>query len=334
MSALIVALFMWLLVVTLALRAGSRPDNTMLKAAIVIAASLTTNIDGLYLWAAKELPWPNGLDLAANVLLIFGVYYLSLAVARGAGSGDAPSSREESWMRRAAAATVVIMGVSFYFIDDPYPSAIFMLDYGHQPAAALYSGIQYLYILAVMAGTLITCWRNVPRMRRKRFRAGFRIIALGCVAGIVLSISVLIMDGANVSGNEELRKAAGSVYDVSNPATVVLLSAGLAVAPVCRLVSDLSIRRRIRVLEPQLREIWLGTVAQAPAVSLVGTAARSVTARSTKSTRDSADTIHRLVIEIHDWMDLAENRGRQLPAAQRSVVDEAEALCLQQGRSV
>lgn len=334
MNALIVALFMWLLVVTLALRAGSRPDNTMLKAAILIAASLTTNVDGLYLWAAHELPWPNGLDLAANVLLIFGVYYLSRAIACGARSADALSSREELWIQRAAVAAVVIMGVSFYFIDDPYPSASFMLDYGHQPAAAVYSGIQYLYILVVMVGTLITCWRNVPKMRRKRFRAGFRIIALGCVAGIVLSISVLIMDGANVSGNEELRQAAGSVYDVSNPATVVLLSTGLAVAPMCRIFSDRSVRRRIRVLEPQLTQIWLGTVAQAPAVSLVGTTARTVTARSARSTRGTADTIHRLVIEIHDWMDLAENRGRQLSAAQLCVVDEAEALCLKQGRSV
>ena len=334
MNALIAALFMWLLVVTLALRAGSRPDNTMLKAAIVIAVSLTANIDGLYLWAARELPWTNGLDLAANVLLVIGVYYLSRAIARGARAGDAANSREESWIRRAAVAAVVIMGVSFYFIDDPYPSASFMLDFGYQPAAAVYSGIQYLYILAVMVGTLITCWRNVPKMRCKRFRAGFRVIALGCVSGIILSISVVIMDGANVSGNEELRQSAGSVYDVSNPATVVLLATGLAVAPMCRIFSDLSVRRRIRVLEPQLTQIWLGTVAQAPAVSLVGTTARTVAARRANRTRGTADRIHRLVIEIHDWMDLAENRGRHLPDAERSVVDEAEGLCLKQGWSL
>ncbi|WP_104160346.1 hypothetical protein [Arthrobacter sp. ZGTC212] len=332
MSNLIVVIFMWLLVLTLALRARTRPDNTMLKASIVIAASLTTNIDGLYLWAAEKMPWPNGLDLAANALLIFGVYYLSRAIAHGARAGDTVSGRGTLWLRRAAVITVVIMAVSFALIDDPVPSFSFMLDYGSQPAAALYSGIQYLYILAVMVGTLATCLKNVPHMRRKRFRVGFRIIALGCVAGIVLCISVLVMDMANVTGNEELRRAAGTVYDVSNPLTVVLLSAGLAVAPIGRILSDLRVRRQIRVLEPRLRAVWLSTVAQTPAVSLVGTTAQSVTEGHRKRARNTADTIHRLVIEIHDWMDLSENRGQQMSPADRSVVNQAEALCLKQGR--
>lgn len=331
MNNLIVVVFMWLLVLTLALRARTRPDNTMLKAAIVIAASLTTNIDGLYLWAANRLPWPNGLDLAANVLLIFGVYYLSRAIAHGARAGDSATGREALWLRRAAVITVAVMTVSFAFIDDPVPSFSFMLDYGSQPAAALYSGIQYLYILAVMVGTLATCHRNVPQMRRRRFRAGFRIIALGCMAGIVLCLSVLVMDAANVTGNEELRGAAGIVYDVSNPLTVVLLSAGLAVAPIGRILSDLSARRQIRVLEPRLRAVWLATVAQTPAVSLVGTTAQSVTAGHGKSRGSTADTIHRLVIEIHDWMDLSGNQG-QMSAADRNTVNQAEAFCLKQGR--
>ncbi|MDN3481905.1 hypothetical protein QMA10_08205 [Arthrobacter sp. APC 3897] len=332
MNNLIVVVFMWLLVLTLALRARTRPDNTMLKAAIVIAASLTTNIDGLYLWAANRLPWPNGLDLAANVLLIFGVYYLSLAIAHGARAGDSTTGMQAMWLRRAAVITVVIMTVSFAFIDDPVPSFSFMLDYGSQPSAALYSGIQYLYILAVMVGTLVTCLRNVPQMRRRRFRVGFRIIALGCIAGIVLCLSVLVMDAGNVTGNEELRRAAATVYDVSNPLTVVLLSAGLAVAPIGRILSDLGARRQIRVLEPRLREVWLATVAQTPAVSLVGTTAQSVTGAQRNRRRNTADTIHRLVIEIHDWMDLAENSGREMSPADRSVLNRAEALCLKHDR--
>ncbi len=332
MNNLIVVVFMWLLVLTLALRARTRPDNTMLKASIAIAASLTTNIDGLYLWAAHKLPWPNGLDLAANVLLIFGVYYLSRAIAHGARPGDSANGKEALWLRRAAVTTAVIMTVSFAFIDDPVPSFSFMLDYGNQPAAALYSGVQYLYILAVMAGTLATCRSNVPQMRRRRFRVGFRIIALGCIAGIVLCLSVLVMDAANVTGNEELRSAVGTVYDVSNPLTVVLLSVGLAVAPIGRIISDLSVRRQIRRLEPRLRAVWLATVARTPAVSLVGTTAQSVTEGHGKGAGSAADTIHRLVIEIHDWMDLSENRGRQMSPADLSVVNQAEALCLKQGR--
>ena len=334
MNNVIVAVFMWLLVLTLALRARTRPDNTMLKASIVIAASLTADIDGLYLWAAERLPWPNGLDLSANVLLIFGVYYLSRAIAHAAGAAGLADGAKALWLRRTAVITVVIMAVSFAFIDDPEPSTSFMQDYGNQPAATVYSGIQYLYILAVMAGTLATCLRNVPLMRRRRFRVGFRIIALGCVAGIVLCGSVIVMDMANVTGNEQLRRAVANVYDVANPLTVLLLSSGLAVAPIGRFLSDFGVRRQIRVLEPRLRAVWLSTVAQTPAVSLVGTTAQSVADTHGKSMRNAEDTIHRLVIEIHDWMDLAENRGRQISPADRDVVSQAEALCLKQGRSL
>ena len=217
MNNIVAAAFMWLLALILALRAGTRPDNTMLKASIVIAASLTARIDGLYLLAADRLPWPNGLDLAANVLLVFGVYYLSRAIADGARAGDAASGRGALWLRRAAVITAVIMVVSFGFIEASEPSASFMLDYGNQPAAAIYSVTQYLYILAIMVGTLATCLRNVPLMRRRRFRVGFRIIALGCMAGIVLSVSVVVMDAAKVAGNEQLRGAFATAYDVSNP---------------------------------------------------------------------------------------------------------------------
>ena len=74
MITFLVAIFMWLLVFILALRAHARPDNTMLGAAIFIAGSLTSNIDEVYLWINSLLPWANAVDLLANMLLVTGVY--------------------------------------------------------------------------------------------------------------------------------------------------------------------------------------------------------------------------------------------------------------------
>ena len=226
MSTIVVAVFMWLLVLTLLLRARSRPDNTMVKAAVVIAASLTTNINGVYLWASDGLPWPNALDLVSNILLIIGVYYLSRAIVRGAGAGDGSVDRAQRWSAVAAAGTVLVMVVAFCLIDDPHASTTFMLDFGDQPAAGIYSGVQYLYIFAVMARTLSTCIRNVPQMRRRRFRAGFRLIGAGCGVGLVLCTSVIVMDIAHVAGAESLMRAVGTVYDISYALTVVLLATG------------------------------------------------------------------------------------------------------------
>ncbi|MCC9176841.1 hypothetical protein [Arthrobacter sp. zg-Y750] len=332
MITILVSVFMWLLVLTLLLRARSRPDNTMLKAAVVIAASLTTNINGVYLWAAHQLPWPNALDLVSNIFLIAGIYYLSRAIARGAAAGDTGAAPGQRWIPAAAGATILVMVVSFAFIDDPAVSTTFMLDYGDQTAAAIYSGIQYLYLFAVLAGTLLTCIRNVPHMRRRRFRAGFRIIGWGCCAGMGLCSSVIVMDVAHVAGAESLMRAVGTVYDISYALTVLLLASGLAVPPLGRVLSEFSVRRQIQELEPQVKALWLSTVAMAPAVSLLGTTAGSVAAGPEKTARDATDTIHRLVIEIHDWMNVSGQPA--LSVEHQSVLARAEALCLQQGRAV
>lgn len=333
MMNLLVVAFMWLLVLALSVRARTRRDNTMLRAAIVIAASLTTNINGVYLWAGNLLPWPNGLDLASNVLLIVGVYYLSRAITRGAMAGDTVSGREGTWAQRSALGTIAVMAVSFALIEDPQPSTTFMLDYGDQPAAGLYSAIQYVYIFAVMAATLGTCVRNVPLMRRKRFRAGFRLIGWGCAVGLLLCLSVIVMDVTHIAGEEGIMRAVGGVYDVLYPLTVVLLSAGLAVPPLGRVLNDVRSGRQIRDVEPALKALWLSTVAAAPAVSLVGTTAQTLAARR-RGLREATDAIHRLVIEIHDWMDVSGSADAVLSPADLAVLKQAEALCLQQGRTL
>ena len=336
MINLLVVGFMWLLVVVLSLRARTRPDNTMLRAAIVIAASLTTNIDDVYLWAGELLPWPNVLDLVSNVLLVVGVYFLSRAIVQGAAAFDEPRGRGRRWTLGAALIAVAVMLVSFSLIDAPASSTRFMLDYGDQLAAGVYSGIQYAYIFAVMAGTVVTCIRNVPHMRRLRFRIGFRLIGIGCGAGLLLCSSVIAMDIAHVAGADAVVRGLGPIYDVSYLLTVALLVAGLAVPPLVRVMKQISVRRQIQAVEPGLKSLWLRTVATAPAVSLVGTTAQSVKQAQEQSTRDASDTIHRLVIEIHDWLDAngGSSAEEELSAPERALLEQAEALCLKQGRSL
>ena len=148
MISVVVAGLMWALVVILSLRARRRPDNSLLAAAGIIATSMTTNISEVYLWAALWMPWPNALDVVANLLLIIGVAYLATAIRRGAAAVGTGKARGQHWTRSAAVVTVTGMIVAFCFIDNPEPSTTFMLSYGDQPATAAYSMIQYLFILA------------------------------------------------------------------------------------------------------------------------------------------------------------------------------------------
>lgn len=333
MIAFVVAMFMWALVFILALRARARPDNTMLRAATLIAASLTTNINEVYLWANNQLPWSNALDLTSNLLLIGGIYYLSIAITRGATRVAALRERGTVWMRRAAQSTAAVMVVSFALIDDPQPSTRFMLDYGHQPAAAIYSTVQYAYIFSVMTGTLLTCIKNVPRMRRPRFRIGFSIIGTGCFVALLLCVTVIAMDVANVLGAAGFLESVSALYDVLYLATVLLLCVGLAIPPVGRLVASLALKRQLKSIEPEIRRVWLTTVARSPGVSLVGTTPRDVEGRRSAAGRQSVETVHRLVIEIHDWLNVESGPSFELPARQRKILERAEKLCLRQGRA-
>lgn len=334
MSELIIACLMWALVLVLSFRVRTRPDNTMFLAAVVIASSLTTNIDALYLWASSWLPWPNILDLAGNALLIVGVYYLSRAISQGATRAGANAGRRIRWTRRAARATIVIMACAFILIDDPTPSTRFMTSYGHQGATAIYSGVQYLYIFAVMAGTLFTCIKNVPRMRQGRFRLAFRIIGAGCVSALLLCVSVIVMDVGHVLGANSLVHHIGSVYDSLNLVTMALLCVGLGIPPLKRVLSTIGLRRQVLVIEPKIRRIWLSTVAKNPAVSLVGSTAISPIPVKGLPTSVATDGIHRMVIEIHDWINVNRCSRDAVSAGGWEILREAESLCLQQGKVI
>lgn len=331
MIPLMVACFMWILVAILSVRVRTRSDNTMFRAAVVIAASLTTNIGAIYLWSASWLPGPNVFDLVANVLLIVGVYYLSRAITRGATRLGAVDTARTRWTHGAALVTVFGMVISFVFIDNPEPSTTFMLSYGDQVPAATYSTVQYLYIFAVMALTLITCVHNVPRMKKIRFRLGFTIIGAGCTTALILCLSVLMMDAAHVLGADDIVLSVGPVYDYLYLLTVLLLCVGLGIPPLHRLLNSGKVRKQVLTSEPEVRRIWLATVAKAPTVSLVKSTSTMDPVKE-HGTSTTIDGIHRMVIEIHDWASVGDGIRTCFSDNDRAVLREAERLCLQQGR--
>lgn len=328
MTNVLVAGFMWALVVVLSLRARNRPDNSVLWAAIAIAASFTTNIDSVYLTLTDIGPWPNGFDLAANILLMLGIYYLSRSIGRGATGLGSSGQFNERWIRVAVVCDVALMVLFFALIDAPSVSTSFMLAYGDQLPAALYSMIQYTYIFVVMMGVLVTCVRNVPRMRHGRFKVGFSFLAVGCMSALGLCAVVICMDVAHLAGRRDLMLALGLIYTVLYAVTVGLLCIGLGIPPASRLWLSFTRRRKIYVVEPGIRRLWGRTVAEHSSTSLV-TGAKPVESSGVEPAARTIGRMHRMVVEIHDWLNLHKS---SLSDADRRTLATAEELCMQPGR--
>jgi hypothetical protein len=191
--------------------------------------------------------------------------------------------------------------------------------------------VQYLFIGGVMLGTLTTCVRNVPRMMQPRFRIGFSVTGAGCMAALLLCASVVAMDVCHVLGELELMRALGGIYDILFFATMVLLCMGLAIPPLGRQISSLRLRRRVLAVEPEVRRIWANTVATTPSVSLVGANLRGSPAAQELRTDQATEGLHRMLVEIHDYLNVTDSSDT-LTAADWRQLDEAEALCLQQGK--
>ncbi|MET3172986.1 UNVERIFIED_ORG: hypothetical protein ABIB52_000814 [Arthrobacter sp. UYCu721] len=332
MTEFIVAGLMWALVAALSFRVRTRPDNTMFVAATVIAASLTTNVDAIYLWAASWMPWPNVLDLVANGLLIFGVSYLSRAIIKGATRRSRQNGRGARWPRYASTAVLVVMACAFAFIDDPRLSTTFMLSFGDQLAAGIYSAVQYIYIFAVMSVTLFTCVKNVPRMRQGRFRLGFSITGVGCAVAMLLCIVVVGMDIAHVLGSDSVLRSLGTIYNYLYLATMVLLCVGLGIPPIGRLLNSLAVRGKVVAIEPQIRRIWLSTVADSPAVSLVEPMEPPIAGAKAVPKNITTAGMHRMVIEILDWANVHRSSRGLVSDADWEAVRQAESLCLKHGK--
>ncbi|WP_026821088.1 hypothetical protein [Arthrobacter castelli] len=328
MTNVLVTGFMWALVAVLSLRARTRPDNSVLWAAIAIATSFTTNIDSVYLTLTDIGPWPNGFDLAANILLMVGIYYLSRSIGRGATGLGSSGEFSERWIRIAVICAVTAMVIFFVLIDAPSASTTFMLTYGNQLPAALYSIAQYTYIFVVMTGVLVTCIRNVPRMRHGRFKVGFSFLAIGCTSALGLCTAVIGMDIAHLAGNIGLMLGLGVLYNVLYAVTIGLLCIGLGIPPAGRLWHSLARARKAQKIEPRIRRIWARTVAEQSSLSLVSGTASMEDSEPERMARTIV-RVHRMVVEIHDWVTF---HKRSLSERDRRTLAAAEELCMQPGR--
>lgn len=312
MPQLIIAALMWTLVIVLVVFRRASKERSILYSAILIALSMMMSIDPLYLVVDG---WFGGGDithLPSCLALMVGVFFLARGVTR-VGHIQSP------WLSAALGPVTlvvssIVVSVAFFLVDKkPITTTSFMSEYGTQPAAGVYSGAQYAYLAIVIAAMGITAVRHLRDAHRKRERFTAWLLIIGSVAGVWLSVNIILMDIAHVIGAEDLLDVTSLFYYPLQIVTFAFLTFGLMAGPILRWIRY---ARRQRVLTANLDRIddlWKNATAARPSI-----ADRLATPSSEPSGR-----LHRRVVEIRDAA-LDNRNDFQLTAEDRALLREVE----------
>ncbi|MBU8865576.1 hypothetical protein [Paenarthrobacter aromaticivorans] len=315
MIQVVAAVLMWLLVISL-LPGTRRRDHSVLTAAITIAVAMTLNIDPVYTSLDEAFAARNYVDLLANVSMVVGIYFLSKAIIRAATPEDAGEGRDAIG---AVVLGVVILGLvsSFSFITTHGSSTRFMLDYGDQFPAALYSAIQFVYIGYVVSITGATCFRFRPGMSRPYYRLAFTFIGIGCALAVLLVSLVLVMDTLHLQGRLDAMRAVSPAYDVTVVAALAFLCVGLAIPPVARRILRLKDAATEDDLVRGLRVVWDKTAGMRQDVRLqLGVEDLAQQAPALK--------LHRMLVEVQDALLVEPGLASSLDIRELRVLSAAE----------
>ncbi|MET4538348.1 hypothetical protein ABIE37_000103 [Arthrobacter bambusae] len=316
MIQIVAAALIWLLVICLLPGLWRRRDYSVLTAAMTISVALTLNIDQIYVGLDSVLGGRNFVDLLANVCMVVGIYFLARAIIRAATPDETVEKRHRAGIFLLAA-VIAGLAVSFSAIVTQGSSTRFMLDYGNQWPAALYSSVQFLYIGFVVSVTGITCLRFRGDMLRPYFRASFTLIGVGCAFAVFLVILVLVMDVMHLQGRLNAMRSVSSIYDAAFVAAMVFLCVGLAIPPVAHRVLDRKQSATEEELVSDLTRIWEKTTKKRQDVRLV---------RGTEmiTQQDRAKRLHRMLVEVQDALLVEPGLGSSLDIHDLNVLNAAE----------
>ena len=246
---------------------------------------LLLNIDPVYLIADGWLGGHNFADLLANTAIIVGVSSFARGVAKAADGS--PPIAKVILGPYVLLVVVAVSTASFSMIETTGSSTLFMVDYGGQPAAAVYSGSQHLYFGLVTLAMTVVCIGQLTNVR------GFMLVStivllIGSSGQTLTCVDVIFMDVSHVPGNESLLRLGQSFYDYGNSLSIVLIAAGFGMLPSARLFNSRRTNAQIARLVEELSPAW----------------PRALEARSSGPTvepsGDQESVLHRQLVEIRD----------------------------------
>jgi len=310
---IVVAAAIWVgLIAVFILRWHSQADRSTIYLGMAAGFGLLLNIDSVYLIADGWLGGVNLGDLLANTAIIVGVSSFARGVAKAA---DGSSSIARVVLGPyVLVGVVVISAAAFSMIKTTGSSTRFMFDYGDQPAAAVYSGVQHLYFGLVTLAMAVVCIGQLANVRGF-MRTSTIVLLIGSLGQTLTCIAVIVMDVSHVAGNESLLRLGQYVYDYGNSLSIVLIAAGLVMLPSARFFNSRRTNAQIARLVEELSPAW----------------SRALEARSSGPTvepsGDQESVLHRQLVEIRDAQ--ASLGGEyELSPAEVSQLETAEAFLL------
>lgn len=285
------AMLLWALVASLLIFRRKRTDRSITYAATTIATAMTLNDDTIYTATDPLLGGRNATTLVADSLLLTGLFFLGRGVMR--------TGEYRPRLVRAAVSipTLVVsqlaIGIAFLLIDHRKTTTQFMNDLGDQPAAAVYSMINFSYSLVVTA-SMLTLAAGHSRRNSGIQRFPPTLLALGSAFGVTLSLAVIVMDIAHVTGHLGLMHTIQPTYGPLVLLTFLFLCSGFATQPAIRRAQQHLRARRTTRLTAQLEPLWNRATNVRPGLSQADPNAASPA--------DPDGRLHRQIVEIRDAM--------------------------------
>ncbi|MFF2387203.1 DUF6545 domain-containing protein [Agromyces sp. NPDC058104] len=303
---------MWLLVASLLILRRGRVERAITWASLTIAIAMTLNIDAVYVELDRLFGGSNVVTLVADLALMTGVFLLGRGVMKAADQPPRPVRIALSRVTYGVAA--VGAAGAFFLIDRDTTTTNFMLDFGAQPAAMVYSMTLFVYYAVVLAAMATVATRQA-RVSRGALVAPPILLVIGCGLGIALTIDVIVMDLAHFTGRTDLMAAAAMPYSMLYLLTFMFLCSGFASQPAARAFRARSRARTTRTLTRELAPIWHAASAVHPGISQRSDTAFDAT--------DPEALLHRQVVEIRDAM-IDTRVAFSITDADRQVLERAE----------
>ncbi|MGZ8801246.1 MAG: hypothetical protein ACXWZL_01130 [Mycobacterium sp.] len=308
-----IAAAVWIgLIAVFILRWHSPADHSTIYLGMAVGFGLVLNISPVYLIVDGWLGGDNLGDLLANTAIIVGVSSFARGVAKAA-DGSSPIARVI--LGPYVLVGVVVLSVAaFSMIETTGSSTRFMVDYGDQPAAAVYSGVQNLYFGLVTLAMAVVCIGQLANVRGFML-ASTIVLLIGSLGQTLTCIDVIVMDVSHVAGNESLLRLSQSFYDYVNGLSIVLIAAGFVMLPSGRVFNARRTNAQIARLVEELSPAW----------------SRALEARSSGPTvepsGDQESVLHRQLVEIRD-AQASLGSEYELSPVEVSRLETAEALLL------
>lgn len=224
-------------------------DKTLAWTFLFFAVSISLNIDALYLVVDGALGSRNFGTLASDLFLVVGTGFLAGGVVRSLG---VRSARAHAPLAVGTVLAGTALVIAFTRINTHTSSTHFMLDYGNQLPAAVYSMVEYTFIALTLAFTGIVCVRRMDEAQTGEDRFGLVLMVIGCALAPFLAASVVVMDVAHLQGKSGELRWVSHFYDALQPSAIACVAVGMLLIVLGQRLAD---RRRQKSVTVAIQEL-------------------------------------------------------------------------------